>query len=135
TAAIGGRYFKSVVFSGDTVHALILADIELVMIGHTAIVFEGFVAVGLFIQTGHGDIPDFQQFRRGEKDHVGGIVVDRVDHAAFFDQDGADAAALELDSASQAGGAGAHHQSIHQFGVDGRRAHSLASTSPAIRVS
>ena len=84
------------------------------MVGHAAVVLQRFGAVGLLVEAGHRNVADFQQLRRGEEGHVGGVVVDGIHHAALFDQDGLDAAVLQFDAAGQAGGAGADHESVER---------------------
>ena len=84
-------------------------NIQLEVVRHAAIVLQRLMPVGLLVEAGHGDVADFEQLRRGEEHHVGGVVIKRVDHAAFIDQHRAHAAALQLDSAGEPGGSGADH--------------------------
>ncbi len=87
-------------------------DIQAIIFSHASIIFQRFGAARLFIQRRHRQAADFEQLRRGEEHHVSGIVVQRIDHAALFDQDCIEAALLQLDATGQAGGAGADYHYI-----------------------
>src|ERR1041385_3954159 len=114
--AVGAEDLKCVIVACNTIDPLVLADIELEMLGNAPVIFQRFGPVGLFVEAGHRNITDFQQFGRGEEDHVGGVVVNGIHHAALFDQDGFDSAVLQFDSAGETGGTGAHHQRVAGFG-------------------
>src|SRR5579872_7087262 len=122
SAAIGCGDFEGAVGTGDVVDALILVDVELIVVGDAAVVFQGFGTAGLFGQAGHGDVADLEQLRGGEEDQIDRIVVDGVYYAALLDQDGLQAAALQLDAAGEAGGTGAHYERVEGSG------HSMFST-------
>jgi len=108
--------FESIVGAGDSFHTLILANIEPVMVRHAPVVLEGLVAVGLFVETGHRNVADFEQFRCGEEHHVGGVVVKGVDHASLFDEHGLDTAPLEFDAARESGWPRADDDCVIGFG-------------------
>src|SRR5579872_6523052 len=120
--AVRGRDLESAVGTGDSIHALVLMNIQLVMVGDAAVIFQSFGAAGLFRETGHGDIADLEQLRRGEENEIDRIVVDRVDDAALLDQDGLHAAFLQFDSTSESRGACADNQSVEVPG------HNMLST-------
>ena len=44
TQPVGGMNFERIVLAGDAVHPLVLADVEMKMIGHAAVVFQRFSA-------------------------------------------------------------------------------------------
>src|SRR5271154_1332557 len=46
---------------GDLADVLILADVELVMLGDAAVIFQRLGADGFVVQRGHGDVADFEQ--------------------------------------------------------------------------
>ena len=77
------------------------------MVGHPPVILQRFGPVGLVVQARHRNVADLQQLRRGEEHHVGRVVIERVDDAAFLDQDRLHAALLQLDAAGEAGGSGA----------------------------
>jgi len=87
-------------------------NIELIMIGHAAIIFQRLSASRLFIEGRHGKITDFEQFGRCEKHHVRGVIVDGIHHAALFKQDRAHPALLQFDSAGQTRRSGANHHHV-----------------------
>src|SRR5689334_8649067 len=101
------------------------------MIGNAAIVLKCLRAIGLLVQACHRNVTDLQQFRSGEKRHVGGVVVERVDDAALFQNHRAHAAAFQLNSAGKPGGSGADHDGVER----GLTRHSLLSTSAATAAS
>src|SRR4051812_25820526 len=78
-------------------------NIEGVMIGNTAVVFQGFGSARLFVQRSHGNIADFQQLGRGEKDEIGWIVINGIDHASLVEQHIRNAAAFQLDATRETG--------------------------------
>ena len=65
--------------------ALILSDVETKVLGDSAVVLERLDARGLLVRGAERDVADFEQFRRGEKRHVRGIVVDGIDQASLVD--------------------------------------------------
>ena len=111
-ARIDGVRDEGAVFAGDFFDRRVLTDVDLVMHRHAPIILEGFVTHGLFVERRHGNIADFKQFRRGEKHHIGGVIVERVDDAALVEENDVYATALEFDAAGEAGGAGADHDDI-----------------------
>src|SRR5262249_748122 len=92
------------VLARDALDALVLADVELVVVRHPAVILQRFGAHGFLVERGHGDVADFEQLGCGEEDEVGRVVVNRVDDAAFVDEDGVDTAARKLDAAGEARG-------------------------------
>ena len=104
----------------QVLHALELADVELVEGGDLAVILQRLVAAGLGIGAGKGDVADLEQLRCGEKGHVRRVVEERVADAPLVDQCHAETGALGLNGAGQAGGAGADDQNIED-GVGGGR--------------
>ena len=88
-------------------NALILVDVELVVVGDAAIVFERFGAARLFIKRGHGNVADFEKLGRGEENQIDGVMVKRIDDAAFIKQHGFEAAPFEFDATGETGRASA----------------------------
>ncbi len=86
--AVGGVDGEVAVGAVDAFDGLILADVELVVLGDLAVVLEGLVAVGLLVGAGEGHVADLEQLRRGEEGHVGRVVEERVAEAALVHQDG-----------------------------------------------
>src|ERR1022692_2300077 len=114
TQAVGGKHLKRAILAGDVRDALVILDIQLEVVRRAAIVLQRLMPVGLLVEAGHGDVADFEQFGRGEEDHVGRVVVEGIHHAAFFDQQGADAALLQLDSTGQAGRPRANYYDVER---------------------
>jgi hypothetical protein len=98
--------------AGDAFDELILRNVDGVVFGGAAIVFEGFGASGFAADGGHGEIADFHAFGRGEENHVGGIVVEGVAEAAFVDDERAEIGAFGFDGGGKSGGAGADADEI-----------------------
>src|SRR6266496_1767564 len=84
--AIGAGYFERAVLSGDAIHALVLANVEIEIVSHPAVIFQSLVTIWFLVEAGHRDVADLEQFRRSEKRHVGGVVVKRIHHAPFLHQ-------------------------------------------------
>src|SRR5258708_7452457 len=95
-AAIFSANGKVAVGAVETENALVLMDVELVVIGYAAVVLERFGAAGLLVERGHRNVADFEQLRRGEEDQIDGVVVNRVDHATLVEQHWMEAALLQL---------------------------------------
>ena len=110
--AVGGVDGEVAVVAADGVDGLVLADVEVVVLGDLAVVLERLDAVGLLVGAGEGDVADLEQLRRGEEGHVRRVVEERVAEAALVDQARGEARALCLDGAGQAGGAGADDEQI-----------------------
>src|SRR5260370_11779202 len=87
TQTIGGGDFERSIRPADSVHALVLMDVQLVVIGDAAVVFQSFGAAGLPPEAGHGNVADLEQLWRCEEYEVRRIVGDRVDDAALLNQD------------------------------------------------
>jgi hypothetical protein len=113
---------KVAVFARYPLDPFVLADAQLIKLGHTPVILERLRACGLFVHGGHGDVADLQQLRRGEEHHVGGVVVNRIDDAPLFDEHGVQVPSLQLDGAGQTGGPGAYDDRVVG-------AHSKPSTS------
>jgi hypothetical protein len=103
---------KIAVIAFDAQHRLVLADIEFVVVGDAAVILEGLGASGFLIEAGHRNLADFEQFRRGEEDHVGRIVVNRIDDAAFIENDGLHVTPLQLDAARESGRTSADYDDV-----------------------
>ena len=110
--AVGSCDMKIVIAPGHGLDPLILADIEMIVLGDFAVVLERFLARGLLPRGAEGNVADFQQLRRGKERHVGGIVIDGIDHASLVDGHDFEAGALGFDGAGQSGGPGADHDHI-----------------------
>ena len=106
---VGRKYFESSVGARNLVYFLVLMDIQFVMIGNAAIVFQSFGAIRLLIEACHGNVTDFEKLGSGKEDQVGGVVIKRVDDAALLDQYCFQAALLKLNPAGKARGPRAHH--------------------------
>jgi len=80
-----------------------------------AVILERFFSRGFLPGRAEGNIADFQKLRRGEKRHVGGIVIDGIYDAALVDRDRLEPGALGFDGTGQTGGSGAdyHHVRAH----------------------
>ena len=100
---VAGSDVKITILPGNRFNPLILAHIELVVLGDFAVVLQGFEAVGLGVGGAERNIADFQQLRRGEEDHVGRIVKNRVDQASLVNADDLKAGLLRLNCARQTG--------------------------------
>src|ERR1039457_4765744 len=98
--------------AGDALDRFVLTDVEGVVLGDFAVVFEGFAAGGLLVGAGEGHVADLEQFRRGEKGHVRGVVEERVAEATLVDERGGEARALGLDGAGHACGTGSDDEQI-----------------------
>src|ERR1035437_6744737 len=100
---------ESAVTALDPLHAMILADVQFIVVRPTPVILERLVAVGLGVGAGKGDAADFQQFGRGEEGHVRGVVKERVADASLVHHHGAQTGLLCLDGAGQTRGSGAHY--------------------------
>ncbi len=108
----GSGHLEVAVGAVEIVHLFVLPDFELVQVRNPPVILQRFAANRLLVERGHRNVADFQQLGRGEEHHVGGVVVERVHHAALIDQKRPQAAPLQLDAAGQSGGAGAHHDGV-----------------------
>ncbi len=61
--AVGRRNMKIVVTPGHRLHPLVLADIEMIVLGDFAVVFERFLPCGLLPGGAEGNVADFEQLR------------------------------------------------------------------------
>src|SRR5580704_17851453 len=128
---IGGGNGKRSIFTVDRVNSFVLVNIQFVMLGDAAVVFEGLGARGLLIHAGHREIADLEKLRSSEERHVRRVIVERVDDATLVDDYDVEAAAFELEAAGEAGRSGADHN-----GVEGRKLHhNLLSISAESAVS
>ena len=98
--------------AADPLHAVVLANVELVMSRNLAIVFERLIPRRFGVGAGEGNAADFQQLGSGEERHVCGIVKDRVANAALVNQRHAKASLFCLDGGGQPGRPCSHHQEI-----------------------
>ena len=94
----------------DALDVLVLPNVQIVVLGHLAIVFQRLVAIGLLVRAGEGHVADLQQLRRREKRHVRGVVEQRVAEAALVDQKRRKTRPLRLDRAGQPRRPGADHK-------------------------
>ncbi len=101
------------VSSIDPLDVLVLPDVQIVVLGHLAVVFQRLVAIGLLVRAGEGHVADLKQLRRGEKRHVRGVVEEGVAEAALVDQKRCKACTLRLDRAGQPGRACPDYQQIN----------------------
>ena len=85
----------------DTLHAMAEPQVQIVMLGALAIIFERLAARRLLRGARERQIADFQKFRRREKHHIDGIMVERIAKAPFVDHQRAHAGALGFDGAGQ----------------------------------
>jgi hypothetical protein len=117
--AVGCMDGKGAVRTRHALDGLVLADVEGVVLGDLAVVFEGLAAGGLLVGAGEGHVADLEQLGGGEEGHVRGVVEERVAEAALVDEHGGEAGALRLDGAGHAGGAGADDQQVVGCGGGG----------------
>ena len=82
------------------------------MLGNFAVVLERLFARGLLLRRGERNVADLQQFRRGEKRHVRGIVKERVHQASLVDDDDFEANLLRFDRAGQSRRSGADDEDV-----------------------
>lgn len=80
--------------------------------GHTAIVFQGFGTDGLDIIAYKGNTSYLYALRRGKKGHIGRVIVQGVDQAAFFQDEIGQAGTLGLQAAGDADGASADDDDV-----------------------
>ena len=67
----------------DALHAVAEPQVQLIVLGALAIILERFAARGLLRGARKRQIANFQQFRRGEKHHVDGVMVNGIAKAAL----------------------------------------------------
>ena len=65
---------KRAIVPGDGQDLLILANVELIVLGDVAVVLQRFLPVGLLVGRTERNVADLQQFRRCKEHHVGRIV-------------------------------------------------------------
>src|ERR1700676_2045302 len=88
------------------------ANFQAIVFDNLAVIFQAFGAGGLFRGTNEGEIADLEQFGRGEKNHIDGVMVQGVAKATLVDDEDAHAGARPFDGAGQAGGPGPNAQKI-----------------------
>ena len=110
--AICSLHRKIPIDPADPLHAMVLANIQLVIGSDLAIVFERLIPRRFGVGAGEGNAADFQQLGSGKERHVRGIVKDGVANAALVDQHHAKASLLCLDGGSQPGRPCSHYQEI-----------------------
>ena len=109
---IRGLHGEIAIGAAHPLHAVVLANVQLVIGRDQAIVFERLVACRFGVGAGEGNAANLQQLRGGKERHVRGIVKDRVANAALVDQRHAKASLLRLDGRGQPGRPCSHHQEI-----------------------
>ena len=110
--AIAGADDEITVFSHHGFDPLVLADVQVIMLGNFAVVLQSFLARGLLLGGGEGDVSDLQQLRRGEKEHALRVVIERVHQASLVEDDDSQANLLRFDGAGQACGTSADDEHI-----------------------
>ena len=80
--------------------------------GHALVVVEGIFAQRFVVRGGEGIAANFEQLRRGEKLHVGGVAEDGIYQRALLHDGRGQAPALAFEGASQAHGAGPNYKYI-----------------------
>jgi hypothetical protein len=109
---VGGGDAKITVLTRNRLHPFVLADGQVIMFSHTAVIFERFEPRGLRQRGGERNIANLEQLRRGEKHHVARIAIDGIDEASLVDDESFEAGLLSLNGAGHSGGASAHDQDI-----------------------
>src|SRR3984893_18588166 len=109
---VGGGDAKITVLTRNRLHPFVLADGQVIMFSHTAVIFERFEPRGLRQRGGERNIANLEQLRRGEKHHVARIAIDGIDEASLVDDESFEAGLLSLNGAGHASGASAHDQDI-----------------------
>ncbi len=104
------------------IDAFVLVDVQLVVVRHTPVILQSLGSRGFFIEARHRNVTDLQQLGSGEECHVGGVVVERIDDAAFVDNHCVQAPPPQFDSTGEASGPGANDDGVES-------GHSLLSTS------
>ena len=80
------------------------AQVQRIVLHAFAVILERLGASGFLGGAGERQIADFEKFRRGEKDHIDGIMIERVAQAALVDHQRAHPRAFCFNGAGQAGG-------------------------------
>src|SRR5437588_697923 len=97
------RYYREVaVLSIDPHYPLVQLQFQRVVLRRLPVVFQRFNASRLFRRANQGQITNFEQFRRREKDHVHGIMKDRIAKACFVDDQRPYSRALGFNGGGQA---------------------------------
>ena len=109
---VGGLQLEAPSLPSTSANRLVLKDFQLVVVGDLAVVLQRLLPRGLGVGAGKRNVANFQQLGSGEEGHVGRVVVERVDHAAFVNVADAKASALGVDGTCQSGGTGADHQNV-----------------------
>src|SRR5437588_6074447 len=115
--AVASVNYEVAISARDALYRLILTNVEPVMLGDFSVILQRLAAGWLLIGGGEGDVANLQQLGRSKKNHVGGIVVKRVDQAALVDAGGAESGALRFDGAGHAGRARAYYQKVKRLGT------------------
>ena len=82
-------------------HSLVVFDGELKVIGDSAIVLQAIHSLRFLRGDNHGDSTDLKQISRGEKFHIDGIAVDRMDQTTLLNQPKIEVSLFRLDRAGQ----------------------------------
>src|SRR6266850_8603526 len=110
--AIGGNHVKITVFTVDGLDPLVLANLQVVMLGGAPIVFERFQSSRLHERTREWDVSNLEQLGRSKKCHVGRIVKDRIDQASLFQDECFESGFLSFDRAGQSGRTGTDDEDV-----------------------
>ena len=109
---VGRGYAKITVLTRNRLYPFVLPDVQLKVLGDTAVIFERFQPRRLSQRGGERNIANLEQLRRGEEHHVGRIVIDGIDEASLVDNQGLEARLLRFDGAGHARGTSAHDQHV-----------------------
>ena len=109
---ISSHHVKIAIFAVDGFDPLVLTNLQIVMLGCAAIIFERLQAGRLHQRTGEWDVADFEQLRRREKRHVRRIVKDRIDQAAFVEDECLESGFLGFDCAGESRRAGPYNEDV-----------------------
>src|SRR5438445_12649384 len=96
--AVRGREVEFAIPSHHRLYSLILSNVEVIVLGDFARVFERFFPCVLLARSAEWYVTDFQQLRRSKERHVRWIVVDGIHHAALVNRNHFESRALSFDS-------------------------------------
>jgi hypothetical protein len=108
---------KIAILPAHTFHALILPNIQLIVLSNLAVVLQSLIPVRFLVGRRKRNIANLKQFRRGEKRHVRGIVKERIAKATLIDRNRAKSRPLRLNRASQSCRSRPDHQYVEDAGV------------------
>src|SRR6185437_10306268 len=113
--AIACVYTEVPIASLHAFYALILPDVQRIVVGNFAIVLQRLAPIWFLVRTAEWNVADFKKLRRGEERHVGRIVKQGVHQAAFVDQNRAQSHALRVNRASHPRRTCSDYQYIEDF--------------------